>query len=80
MAAKKSKSRASPRRLVRSRARAKRKGASVARPAGVAHATGSLAFSDLLRECLAVGVVLVDSKKNLTSLNSQARTFLGLSL
>jgi nitrogen-specific signal transduction histidine kinase len=38
-----------------------------------------LSFADLLHDCLAAGVILIDGKKKVTSLNSQARNLLGLS-
>ena len=79
MAGKESKSRPWPKRLVRSRAQATGKSLATARRSRIPNATGSLDFSDLLRDCLAVGVVLIDAKRHVTSLNSQARTLLGLS-
>ena len=42
-------------------------------------ASCGLSFADLLHDCLAAGVILIDGKKKVTSLNSQARHLLGLS-
>ena len=79
MAGKQSKRRPWPKRLVKSRAQAKVKGLAIAQPSRIPDATGGLDFSDLLHDCLAVGLVLIDANRHVTSLNSQARTLLGLS-
>jgi two-component system nitrogen regulation sensor histidine kinase GlnL len=42
-------------------------------------ATQGLSFARLLHDCLAAGVILIDGKKRVTSLNAQAKHLLGLS-
>jgi len=49
-------------------------------PAKIGAAEESLSFADALRDCLACGVILIDSRKKVASLTGQARHFLGLSL
>ena len=71
--------RRSPERLVRSRRQAKEANASIVRLPRIAHAAEGLNFADVLHDCLAAGVILIDGKKKVTSLNSQARDLLGLS-
>jgi len=79
MAGTESNGRRSPERLVRSRPQAKRNVASIIQPPGIAQPAEGLRFADLLHDCLAAGVILIDGKKQVASLNSQARTLLGLS-
>ena len=79
MAATQSNRRRSPERLGRGRARAQGDGASTSEPARVAGPVAGLSFADLLHDCLTAGVVLIDGQGKITSLNSQARHFLGFS-
>ena len=71
--------RRSPERLVKSRAQIKRNDASIIQPPRIAQPTEGLSFSDLLHDCLDAGVILIDGKKQVKSLNSRARDLLGLS-
>jgi two-component system, NtrC family, nitrogen regulation sensor histidine kinase GlnL len=79
MAGNESNGRRSPERLVRSRAQAKRKSASIIQPPGITQPNEGSGFADLLDDCLAAGVILIDGKKKVTSLNRQAQDLLGLS-
>jgi signal transduction histidine kinase len=69
----------SPEGLVRSRPQAKQNSAPIVGSAGITHATETLSFADVLRDCLAAGVILIDGKQKVTSLNSRAGELLGLS-
>ena len=79
MAGNESNGRRSPEGLVRSRTQAKQNSASIVQQPGITHATESLSFADLLHDCLAAGVIVIDGKKKVASLNGQARHLLGLS-
>jgi signal transduction histidine kinase len=79
MAGTESNDRRSPEGLVRSHARAEGNSAPIVQPVGIAQAPKDLSFADLLQHGLAAGVILIDGKKKVTSLNSQARHLLGLS-
>jgi signal transduction histidine kinase len=48
-------------------------------PPRITHATENLSFADMLHDGLAAGVILIDGKKKVASLNSRARDLLGLS-
>jgi signal transduction histidine kinase len=79
MAGNESNGRRSPERLLRSRPQANQDSAPITGPPGITPDTESLSFADLLQDCLAAGVILIDGKKKVTSLNRQARDLLGLS-
>jgi nitrogen-specific signal transduction histidine kinase len=68
-----------PGRLLAGRAPARPKGPSITRPHGTEATTEGLSFTKVLHDCLASGVILVDSKKKVASLNDQAKKILGLS-
>jgi signal transduction histidine kinase len=78
MAGTESNGRPSPEGLVRNRPRAKQDSAPVVRPQGITRAAENLSFADVLQDCLAAGVILIDGKKQVTSLNSRASELLGL--
>jgi two-component system, NtrC family, nitrogen regulation sensor histidine kinase GlnL len=79
MAGTKSNVRRSPERPVRSRAPAERNSPSASQPVRIAPAPEGLSFADLLHDCLDTGVIFIDGKKKVKSLNGQARHLLGLS-
>jgi signal transduction histidine kinase len=60
-------------------AQAEPSGPSITRTRGIEAAAGGLSFADVLHDCLAPGVILVDGKKKVASLNDQAKQILGLS-
>ena len=68
-----------PERLPRGRAPARPNGSSITRPHRIEAATEGLSFAKVLHDCLASGVILIDGKKKVASLNGQARHLLGLS-
>jgi nitrogen-specific signal transduction histidine kinase len=57
---------------------ARPEGCSLTRPKRIESATEGLSFAKVLRDCLALGVILVDGKKKVTWLNDQAKHLLGL--
>jgi signal transduction histidine kinase len=53
-------------------------GSSLTRPHRIESATEALSFVKVLHDCLAPGVLLIDGKGNVVSLNDQAKHLLGL--
>jgi nitrogen-specific signal transduction histidine kinase len=53
-------------------------GPSITPPSGIELAPEGLSFADVLHDCLAAGVIFIDSKKQVASLNARAKQFLGL--
>ena len=74
-----SNSRRPPERLPAGRAPAKPSGPSITRPHRIEAATDALSFAKVLHDCLAPGVILIDGKNKVASLNDQAKHLLGLS-
>ena len=68
-----------PKRLPAGRAPARPDGSSITWPHRTEATTEGLSFAKVLHDCLASGVILVDDKKKVASLNDQARKILGLS-
>jgi signal transduction histidine kinase len=68
-----------PGRLLAGLPLARPKNPSIARPQRTEAVTEGLGFTKVLHDCLASGVILVDGKEKLVSLNGQARRILGLS-
>jgi len=68
-----------PGRLLAGHALARPKKPSIPRPHRIEAVTEGLGFTKVLHDCLASGVILVDGKEKVASLNGQARTILGLS-
>ena len=66
-------------RLSAPRAPARPSDSSIIRPHRIEAATGGLSFAKVLHDCLASGVILVDGKKKVASLNDEAKHLLGLS-
>src|ERR1035437_816614 len=79
MAGTESNGRPSPEGLVRSRPQAEQNSPPIVRPAGITHAAESLSFAEVLHDCLAAGVILIDGNNQVTSLNSRAGELIGLS-
>ena len=68
-----------PERLPTGRAPSQPNGSSLTRPHRIEAATAGLSFTKVLHDCLASGVILVDGKKKVASLNDHAKYLLGLS-
>ena len=73
-----SNSRRPPERLPPGRAPARPNGSSLTRPQRIGATTEGLSFAKVLHDCLASGVILIDGKKKVASLNDQAKHLLGL--
>jgi len=74
-----SNSRRPPERHPTGRAPSKRNGSSLTQPHRIEAPTEGLSFTKVLQDCLTSGVILVNAKKKVASLNSQAKHLLGLS-
>jgi nitrogen-specific signal transduction histidine kinase len=69
----------SPERLPTGRAPSQPNGSSLTRSHRIEAVTAGLSFTKVLHDCLASGVILLDSKRKVASLNDHAKYLLGLS-
>jgi hypothetical protein len=53
------------------------KAPSISPPSGIELAPEGLSFADVLHDCLASGVIFIDGKSRIVSLNAQAKQLLG---
>ncbi len=72
-------SRRPPKRLPAGRAPGRPNGTSLSRTHRIEATTEGLSFAKVLHDCLAPGVILIDGKNKVASLNDQAKLLLGLS-
>ena len=72
-------SRRPPKRLPAGRAPGRPNGTSLSRTHRIEATTEGLSFAKVLHDCLAPGVILIDGKNKVASLNGQAKLLLGLS-
>ena len=74
-----SNSRRPPERPPTGRAPSKPNGSSLTQPHRIEASTAGLSFTKVLHDCLASGVILIDARKKVASINAQAKHLLGLS-